>query len=156
MLSMDGIRRKPPAACLAVAGFLLFCPMLHDFIGEPVVSATPHAPTAGRIQEPAFRSVSSELVVLPVVVTDRQSRYVADLGRDRFVVYDNGRRVPVELFSNEDTPVTIGLIVDASGSMRPKLGEVLAASLAFATSSNPQDELFALRFNDDVREAVPD
>src|SRR5438067_9046779 len=131
MARMDGIRRKPRAACLAAAGFLLFCPMPHDFIEEPVVASALRVPAARPIQEAAFRSVSSELVVLPVVVTDKQSRYVAELGRERFIVYDNGRRVPVELFSNEDTPVTIGLIVDASGSMRPKLGEVLAASLAF-------------------------
>jgi len=95
-------------------------------------------------------------VVLPVVVTDKQNRYVSDLARERFVVFDNGRKVPIDLFSNEDAPATIGLIVDASSSMRKKLGEVLAAALAFARTSNPQDELFALRFNDDVRDAVAD
>lgn len=105
-------------------------------------------------QEPIFRSGSSELVVLPVVVSDKQGRYVSDVARERFTVYDNGRPVPIELFTNQDTPVTIGLILDASSSMAPKLGEVLAASLAFARSSNPEDELFALRFNDDVRDAV--
>jgi VWFA-related protein len=70
-------------------------------------------------------------------------------------VFDNGRRVPVELFSNEDTPVTIGLLIDASSSMRPKIGEVIAASLRFARLSNPQDELFAIRFNDDVQDVMP-
>jgi Ca-activated chloride channel family protein len=107
-------------------------------------------------QEPSFRSGSSELVVLPVVVTDKQGRYISNLPSGQFVVYDNGRRVPVELFTNEDTPVTVGLIIDASSSMRGKLGEVIAASLAFARSSNPQDELFAIRFNDDVQDLVPD
>ena len=106
-------------------------------------------------QEPSFRSLASELVVLPVVVTDKQHRYVSDLPRERFTVFDNGRRVPVELFTNEDTPVTVGLLIDGSGSMRSKLGEVVAASMAFAKSSNPDDELFAIRFNDDVRELMP-
>jgi Ca-activated chloride channel family protein len=106
-------------------------------------------------QEPAFKSSSSELVVLPVVVTDKQGRYVSDVPGAQFAVYDNGRRVPIELFTNEDTPVTVGLIIDASGSMRSKIGEVIAASLAFARSSNPQDELFAMRFNDDVQALVP-
>src|SRR5689334_19912272 len=78
-------------------------------------------------QQPNFHSASSELVVLPVVVTDGQHRYVLDLPQDNFSVFDNGRRVPIELFSNEDTPVTVGLIVDASGSMRTKIGEVVAA-----------------------------
>ena len=116
-------------------------------IGSLVLSAS--SPPA---QEPSFRSGSSELVVLPTVVTDKQGRYVSDLSREQFVVFDNGRRVPIELFSTEDTPVTVGLIIDASGSMRAKIGEALAAALAFARVSNPNDELFAVRFNDDVRE----
>jgi VWFA-related protein len=107
-------------------------------------------------QEPSFKSSSSDLVVLPVVVTDRQGRYITDLPGERFTIFDNGKRVPVELFTNEDTPVTVGLIVDASGSMRPKIGEVAAASLAFARSSNPQDELFVIRFNDDVQDVLTD
>jgi Ca-activated chloride channel homolog len=94
--------------------------------------------------------------VLPVVVTDRQGRYVSDLDRERFTVFDNGRRVPIELFTNEDTPLTIGLIIDASGSMRPKMTEVILASLAFARSSNPEDELFVVRFNDDVQHVIRD
>jgi Ca-activated chloride channel homolog len=107
-------------------------------------------------QEPAFRSTSSELVVLPVVVTDKQGKFISDLTTDQFAVFDNGRRVPIEFFTNQDTPVTIGLVIDASGSMRGKIGEVVAATLAFAKSSNPDDELFAVRFNDDVQEAVTD
>jgi VWFA-related protein len=94
-------------------------------------------------------------VVLPVVVTDKQGRFVADLERDRFAVYDNGRKMAVDLFTGEDAPVTVGLIIDASGSMRGKLGYVIAAALRFARLSNPEDELFAVRFNDDVRDAVP-
>jgi len=115
------------------------------------VVASLAAPAA---QEPSFRSASTELVVLPVVVSGKHGAYVSDLPRDRFAVYDNGRRMAIEFFSNEDSPVTIGLIIDASSSMRTKIGEVVAAALAFARSSNPDDELFALRFNDDVRNAV--
>jgi Ca-activated chloride channel homolog len=106
-------------------------------------------------QEPSFRATSSELVVLPVVVTDRQGAFVADVSRERFSVFDNGRPVPIEIFTNQDTPVTVGLIIDASSSMRTKMGEVQAAAVAFARSSNPEDELFALRFNDDVQDVVP-
>ena len=123
---------------------------------SPADPAPPLHPPAAQDPSPSFRTASSELVVLPIVVTDKQNRYVSDLARERFVVFDNGRKVPVELFTNEDSPATIGLLVDASSSMRSKLGEVLAASLAFARTSNPQDELFALRFNDDVKDAVAD
>jgi VWFA-related protein len=92
--------------------------------------------------------------VIPTIVTDKDGRYISDLPRERFTVFDNGRSVPIELFTTEDTPVTVGLIVDGSSSMRGKLGEVIAAAVAFARSSNPNDELFAIRFNDDVREVV--
>jgi len=101
-------------------------------------------------------STSSELVVLPVTVLDRQGRLVADLPRERFAVYDNGRPQTISVFSNEDTPVTIGLVLDDSRSMAPKLGEVVAGALAFARSSNPQDEIFAIAFNDTVQDTMAD
>lgn len=150
---MNGERRttndkgRHPALLVRRSSFVLLCAAFALLL----------APAQSTLaQEPSFRSGSSELVVLPVVVTDKQGRYVSDLPSDRFSIFDNGRRVPIELFTNEDTPVTVGLIVDASGSMRPKIGEVIAASLRFARSSNPQDELFAVRFNDDVQDVIPD
>ena len=103
-----------------------------------------------------FRSTSSELVVLPVIVTERADHYVGNLTRDDFVVYDNGKRVEIEHFSNEDTPVTVGLIVDASSSMRRKIGDVIAAAAAFVRSSNAADEVFVVSFNDAVHYALPD
>jgi VWFA-related protein len=122
----------------------------------PSLSGFQLSTVASALQEPSFRTGSSELVVLPVIVTDKQGRYVSDLDRDRFTVFDNGRRVPIEIFTNEDTPVTIGLVIDASGSMRSKLGDVILAALAFARSSNPEDELFVVRFNDDVQHVIRD
>ena len=139
---MGGMGRTRHAAITGVAVVFLFN------------SSLPAHPAHPAQDPPSFRSTSSELVVLPVVVTDKQNRYVSDLAREQFVVFDNGRKVPIEFFTNEDAPATVGLVVDASGSMKKKLGEVLTAALAFAKTSNPQDELFALRFNDDVRSAV--
>lgn len=107
------------------------------------------------VDQPSFRTSSSELVVLPVTVTGKQRKIIDDLSGDRFAVYDNGRRQDVTLFTSEDTPVTVALVLDNSGSMRGKLGEVVAAALAFAKASNPDDELFALEFNDDVKDALP-
>src|SRR6266853_519615 len=111
----------------------------------------PALPVSGQV----FRAGSAELVVLPVVVTDKKGRYISDLTTTQFTVFDNGRRVPIELFTNEDTPVTVGLVIDASGSMRSKIGEVVAATMAFARASNPEDELFAVQFNDDVVRTIP-
>jgi VWFA-related protein len=123
-----------------------------------IVAAFACAPRVAYAQPPpppSFHSHSSELVVLPVTVTDKHGRLIGDLPREQFEVYDNGRRQDVALFTNADTPVTVGLIVDNSSSMGGKLGEVVAAALAFASSSNPEDELFALEFNDDVQNVVP-
>src|SRR2546428_6641463 len=77
-------------------------------------------------QAPTFRSASSELVVLPVVVTDKRGQLVSDLDRDRFTLFDNGRRVPVELFTNEDTPDTVGIIIYTILSISEKHDQVLA------------------------------
>ena len=107
-------------------------------------------------QAPVFRSASTDLVVLAASVTDRDGGFVEGLPSDHFLIYDEGEAQPIALFSNDDTPVSIGLVIDSSSSMRPKIGEVVAATLAFAGSSNPRDELFALAFNDGVREALDD
>jgi len=113
-------------------------------------------PTIPTSQQATFSTSSSELVVLPVVVTDDRGQLISELDRSHFAVFDNGRPAAVELFTNEDTPVTVGLVLDTSSSMRAKLGEVIAATMRFASSSHPQDELFVIRFNDDARHALRD
>lgn len=112
-------------------------------------------PASQQPESARFVSTSSDLVVLPVAVIDRQNRFVSDLPSERFTVFDNGRPQEIALFSNEDTPVTVGLVIDDSGSMQHKLGEVIIAAVAFARSSNPLDEFFALEFNDVVRDTMP-
>jgi Ca-activated chloride channel homolog len=106
--------------------------------------------------QPTFQASSSELVVLPVVVTGRNDAHVAGLTAERFTVYDNGKQQQISLFSNEDTPISAAIVIDDSGSMRSKIGQVLAATMAFARSSNPEDELFVIEFNDRVRDAMGD
>jgi VWFA-related protein len=95
-------------------------------------------------------SVKTDLVVLPVSVTDTNGNVVLGLSQQNFRVYEDGRLQKVSLFQQGDTPVTVGLVVDHSRSMGPKLSEVAAAVSAFAQSSNPQDEMFVVDFNDDV------
>jgi len=111
--------------------------------------------TASRArQDPMFRSRSSELVVLPVTVTDKDGRLIAGLPREHFSVFDEGRPQDITAFSSQDIPVSIALVIDDSGSMGQKLGEVVAASLAFARWSHPDDELIVIEFNDTVRDAL--
>jgi VWFA-related protein len=103
---------------------------------------------------PVFKA-QSELVVLHVAVKDRREAYVGGLSADAFEVLEDGRPQPIALFAPEDSPVTVGLLIDSSGSMRQVRDRVLAASSSFIQSSNPRDEVFALAFNDDIR-IVPD
>lgn len=98
---------------------------------------------------------TSELVVLRVSVVDRRAGFVGGLPREAFVVHEDGRPQPIQFFENEDTPVTVGLVIDSSGSMLRRRDSVIAAGMAFASSSHPADELFTLNFNERVWPGLP-
>jgi Ca-activated chloride channel homolog len=100
-------------------------------------------------------SVSVGLVVLPVSVTNRKGEFVPNLAAANFQVSEAGRPQQITLFHPEDVPVTVGLVVDNSGSMGGKRSEVVAASLAFVRSSNPSDEMFVVNFNQRVSLGLP-
>ena len=104
----------------------------------------------GIAQRPTF-SAKSELVVLHVLVRDRRGAYVGGLQERAFRVYEEEKPRPIKFFLSEDAPVTIGLLIDSSGSMAPVRDRVIAATTAFVESSNPNDEVFALVFDDHVR-----
>ena len=106
-------------------------------------------------QPRASFSSRSELVVLRVTVVDRKAGFVSGLPREAFVVREDGRAQPIEFFENEDTPVTVGLVIDSSGSMQRRRDGVIAAGMAFADSSHPADELFTLNFNEKVWPGLP-
>jgi Ca-activated chloride channel family protein len=103
---------------------------------------------------PTFTS-QAELVVLHVTVKDRRGAYVTDLSKDAFTVFEDERPNPISVFTAVDSPVTVGLIIDSSGSMREGRHHVLAAATAFASASHPQDDLFAVTFNENVRDVLP-
>lgn len=104
---------------------------------------------------PAFKS-SADLAVLHVSVVDKHAGFVSGLPRDAFAVYENGRPQPIALFANDDTPVSVGLVIDSSQSMFTRRDAVIAASMAFAESSHPDDEMFTLNFNERVWPGLPD
>jgi Ca-activated chloride channel homolog len=101
---------------------------------------------------PTFRS-NSELVVLHVSVRDRGGRYVTGLTRDAFTVIDDAKPQTLEMFSADEVPASVGFLIDNSNSMRPSRERVVASAVAFAAHSHPQDEIFALTFNEAVQEA---
>jgi Ca-activated chloride channel family protein len=106
-------------------------------------------------EQPPIFSSGAELVVVHAAVRDRQGRYVTALPKEAFRIFEDGAPQRIDFFSGEDSPVTVGFLVDSSGSMREGRERVIAATSAFAEASNSTDELFALAFNEHVRPALP-
>jgi len=90
-----------------------------------------------------------EEVTLQATVFDRQHHIVTDLGQHDFTVYEDGQPQPITLFRREDVPVSIGILVDNSGSMRTKRNAVTKAVVNLVQASNPNDEVFVVNFNDE-------
>jgi Ca-activated chloride channel homolog len=100
-------------------------------------------------------SVDVDLVIFNVTVTDTKGRPVKGLTKDDFRIMESGQEQTIRFVRPEDTPATVGLIIDNSGSMRRKREDVINAALAFAESSNPQDEIFIVNFNERVFMGLP-
>src|SRR5260370_7311087 len=98
---------------------------------------------------PSFRS-EVRLVVLPVSVQDKTGKLVTDLQQKAFKVYENGVEQPIKIFKREDVPISVGIIIDNSGSMREKRQKVEIASMDLVKACNPMDEVCIVNFNDDA------
>jgi len=110
--------------------------------------------TQAQRSAPTFSS-RSDLVVVHVSVVDSRAGFVGGLPRESFIVREDGRPKEIAFFENEDTPVSVGLVVDNSASMQRRRDAVIAAGMAFAESSHPADEIFTLNFNEHVWPGLP-
>jgi Ca-activated chloride channel family protein len=106
------------------------------------------------LQQPLFHS-DTRLVVVHASVHNRRGELVSNLDRNRFTIYENGKRQQMTLFSRDDVPVSLGLLIDNSGSMRTLRSKVETAALSLARASNPLDEIFVLNFADTPHIDVP-
>ncbi len=97
----------------------------------------------------------ADLVLLDASVREAKGGYLSGLKKENFRVYENGKLQTISQFSGEDTPITAGLVIDDSRSMRPKRADVANAALAFIDASNPHDEMFVTHFNDHVSHGLP-
>jgi VWFA-related protein len=124
------------------------------------VPVTPTAPPPPPGQQPAPPSntptdkqgriaLNVNLVVLHTSVLDDRGKFVEGLTQDNFRVYEDKVEQKLAVFKREDIPVSMGLVIDNSGSMRDKRPRVNEAALTLVQSSNPQDEAFVVNFNDD-------
>jgi len=100
-------------------------------------------------------AVTSDLVLLDVSVKNSKGGYVGGLPKESFQVFEGGKPQTISQFSHDDIPVTVGLVIDSSGSMGPKYDQVVTAALVFVGSSNPKDETFIVHFNEGASKSLP-
>jgi Ca-activated chloride channel homolog len=101
-------------------------------------------------QPDAIFSTDSRLKVLHATVFDKAGKFVTNLPQSAFQVFEDGKLQAIKVFKREDIPVSMGIIVDNSGSMRDKRQKVEAAALALVQESNHDDEVFIVNFNDEA------
>lgn len=104
--------------------------------------------------KPVFRAEIG-MVVLQATVKNEHGEPVTNLDRAAFAVYENGKPQTVTAFSRDDVPVSLGIALDHSRSMRRARAHVQAAALALVRASNPKDEVFLLNFADKPSIDVP-
>ena len=85
---------------------------------------------------------------LPVSVLDKEGRPVNGLAASNFQIFEDNVKQEIKLFKHEDIPISLGLVIDNSGSMRNKRERVNSAALTFVRDSNPDDETFIVNFDD--------
>ena len=105
---------------------------------------------AQKSDAPAIFSTDTRLKVLHATVFDKTGKIVTNLPQSAFQVYEDGKLQPIKVFKREDVPVSMGIIVDNSGSMRDKRLKVESAAVALVKESNPDDEVFIVNFNDEA------
>lgn len=147
---------------LAVAGIALVRPMhaQDDPLNQIHVTPPPPKPAPPSGPPPAegkaaLRArpgerirVDVNLVLIPLIVTDPLNRLVTGLSKNEFFLSENNAPQEIKSFSAEDTPVSIGIIMDLSGSMSNKVVRARESIIEFLRTSNPQDEFFIIGFND--------
>ena len=96
--------------------------------------------------------VDTSLVTIPATVLDREGRYITNLKKEDFQIFENGIKQDVEFFEQVDQPFTVFLLLDTSGSMRDYLPDLTSAANVFVDKLRPDDQLVAAEFSDQVHQ----
>src|SRR5580704_1322011 len=118
-------------------------------IGVCLLPGIAHKAKAAEDENVIF-STETRLVPLSVTVQDKSAHLVTNLSQSAFQVYENNVLQPLKMFKREDVEISLGLIIDNSGSMREKRKQVAIAALDLVKDSNPHDEVFIVNFNDEA------
>jgi Ca-activated chloride channel homolog len=111
-------------------------------------------PTDASFPEPTLR-VDSSLVLIPAQVTTHEGAPIMDLKRKDFRIFEDGAEQQISYFAKDDAPVSIGLLLDSSGSMRNKKEKSSEAAAAFFRTANSEDEFFLIEFDDRPKLVLP-
>ena len=143
-----------PAACTSILAGVL------SGLAPGAASAWPGRGQSGAalqdtqgVPGPTLR-VYTTLVLIPVSVTDAQNRFVLGLQKEDFQLFEDGVKQEIAHFSNEDAPLSVGLVFDESGSMNYKLQTSRDATLQFLKFMNRDDEMFLAEFSDTAKVSV--
>jgi VWFA-related protein len=126
-------------------------------VAQPPVTITPRPQTVQKndVLPKANIRVDSNLVLIPVTVTDPMNRFVTGLDKENFKVLEDKKEQVITQFSSEDAPLSVGVVFDCSGSMGHKLEKSRLAVAQFFKTANPEDEFFLVQFSDAAELAQP-
>ncbi len=136
-----------PATSLGVSAQTVddvhIAPRIPPPVADPMNDVDPSLKGAGKPLK-----VDVDLVLVPVTITDPMNRTVTGLDKENFTIYEGHDQMEIRHFSNEDAPVSIGVIFDMSGSMVSKIDRAREAVIEFFKTANPQDEFFMITFSE--------
>lgn len=115
----------------------------------------PLKPEDAEALRPANLRIDTNLVLIPVSVTDPLNRFVTGLERENFKIFEDKIEQTIAQFASEDAPLSVGLVFDTSNSMGSKLQKSRQAAAQFFKTANPDDEFFLIQFNDRPEMVVP-
>lgn len=116
----------------------------------PIPTPTPLPPALNSADDGEIIKVNTQLVTVPVRVLDRKGRFMSGLSKENFKVFENGREQTIEMFSNENEPFTVALVLDMSYSTKFKIADIQSAAIAFIDQLRPQDQVMVVSFDGDV------
>lgn len=115
----------------------------------PTPTPTPLAVQTG-VDDGEVIKINTQLVTVPVRVLDRKGRFISGLSKENFKVFENSKEQEIAMFSNENEPFTVALVLDMSYSTKFKLAEIQSAAIAFIDQLRPQDRVMVVSFDNEV------
>jgi len=122
-----------------------------DAVGQkpsPIIPSTQEGAPGG---ETSILTLIADLVTVPVIVRDSEGRYIADLKKSDFALFEDGRRQPIAFFAATDEPLTVALLIDTSLSTRNQRHQLQEAAISFIEQLRPTDHVVLVAFGDEIR-----